>query len=157
MSGGPTFQSNHDTAPPEEASFDLTPMIDVILLLIVFFMLTAQFTRSDQSALNLPAEKGDHARVEEPAVLIIELSRTGRATLLGVEVAPDAVASVVGQHAATPGAAPAVDVLIRADRDCPSSALNALCASLASAGLRSVKLATSNDASPPAPQPARNP
>lgn len=142
MSGGHSFDNS---GPPEEASFDLTAMIDVILLLIVFFMLTAQFTRSEQSAVNLPVERGDPGSREEPAVLIIELARNGRASLLGSEVAPDQVAGLVRQHAATPGAAPTLDVLIRADRECPAAALNALCASLASVGLRSVKLATSND------------
>lgn len=142
MSAGHSFDNS---GPPEEASFDLTAMIDVILLLIVFFMLTAQFTRSEQSAVNLPVERGDPGSREEPAILIIELARNGRASLLGSEVAPDQVASVVKQHAASPGAAPTVDVLIRADRDCPAAALNTLCASLASVGLRSVKLATSNE------------
>ncbi|NBX32603.1 MAG: hypothetical protein EBR07_07690, partial [Planctomycetes bacterium] len=33
-------------ADGSDASFDLTPMIDVILLLIIFFMLSSQFATS---------------------------------------------------------------------------------------------------------------
>jgi biopolymer transport protein ExbD len=42
----------------EDATFDLTAMIDVVLLLIIFFMLTSQFAATDRAAVELPAQKG---------------------------------------------------------------------------------------------------
>jgi biopolymer transport protein ExbD len=53
---------------PEKKSLDLTPMIDVVFLLLIFFMLTSIFAKP-MLPLNLPkAETGQVA--EEPKVTI---------------------------------------------------------------------------------------
>ena len=38
---------------------EITPMIDVVFLLIIFFMTTAQFARMTRAELSLPVEPGD--------------------------------------------------------------------------------------------------
>ncbi|MFN7440054.1 MAG: ExbD/TolR family protein, partial [Phycisphaerales bacterium] len=40
-----------------EAGFDLTAMIDIVLLLIIFFTLTSQFVQTLQRPMPLPAER----------------------------------------------------------------------------------------------------
>lgn len=53
---------------PEKKSLDLTPMIDVVFLLLIFFMLTSIFAKP-MLPLNLPkAETGQVA--EEPQVTV---------------------------------------------------------------------------------------
>lgn len=55
-----------------EAPFDLTPMVDVVLLLIIFFMLSAQFAETFGSPMNLPGEKGPSRIVA--SILILSLA-----------------------------------------------------------------------------------
>ena len=129
----------------EDATFDLTAMIDVVLLLIIFFMLTAQFAAGDRATIDLPAQKG----VETPAAakgteLVIDIDREGSTSILGRETSLDGIlneAAAAGRHAPAGG----VRVLLRAHKDCPASAVRNLCAALVNAGIRTVSLGTSGE------------
>jgi biopolymer transport protein ExbD len=43
----------------DSITVDITPMIDVVFLLIIFFMTTAQYALLTRTELNLPKEKGE--------------------------------------------------------------------------------------------------
>ncbi len=128
---------------PKEATFDLTPMIDVLLLLIVFFMMTSQFTRTQQMPVDLPREEGEPGRAALPGSVILDLDSSGRVFALGSEVALERLGAVLGSATdqATSGVA-SIDVVVRADRSCPASHLNRLAEALARLGVRNWKLAT---------------
>lgn len=49
----------------EELSINLTPLIDVVFLLLIFFMVTTTFTRETRLSVNLP--EADGAPAEENA------------------------------------------------------------------------------------------
>ncbi len=53
------------TAEPEEPDVNLTSLIDVVLLLLVFFMVTTSFVRESQIAIRLP--EADSSVVAAPA------------------------------------------------------------------------------------------
>jgi biopolymer transport protein ExbD len=128
---------------PHEATFDLTPLIDVVLLLIIFFMLTAQFARMQLSAMDLPREKGLEAPKAGPAAVIIDLRRDGSMALMNN---PMDMASIVREVQAEVGkAGPALDLTVRAERTCPALYLNQLADALAAIGVRNWKLATSGE------------
>ena len=42
----------------EEISVNLTPLIDVVFLLLIFFMVSTTFTRETQLSLTLPEAQG---------------------------------------------------------------------------------------------------
>ena len=55
---------------------NLTPMIDIVLLLLVFFLLTAHFVRNESIKVDLPA--ADSAmEVDEKEVVTITLDKEG--------------------------------------------------------------------------------
>lgn len=57
---------------PEEATVNLTPLIDVVFLLLIFFMVSTTFTRETQLKLDLPqAASGE--QVEDTDIQQIEL------------------------------------------------------------------------------------
>jgi len=127
----------------EEAGFDLTPMIDVVLLLIIFFMLTAQFTQTMTTEMDLPREKG--AQIVEDAThqLVIELTREGGIRIAGEDVSLDKLMLIVAADIkGAKGGAADLDVVVRADRACPASHLNTLAGALTRVGVRDWKLAT---------------
>lgn len=132
--------------PIPEAGFDLTPMIDVILLLIIFFMLTSQFTRSNQMAVDLPREKGEPTQPDAPAAVIIDLNADGSMRLAGEPMEFDRIVQMVNadaKQARSTGAT--VELVIRADRNCPAAHLNRLTSALSLAGVRTWKLATTSE------------
>lgn len=55
----------------EELTLNLTPLIDVVFLLLIFFMVSTSFTRESQIALNLPNADGQKP---EKAVNLVEIS-----------------------------------------------------------------------------------
>jgi len=57
--------------PVEEATVNLTPLIDVVFLLLIFFMVSTTFTKERELVINLPEAVGGEM-IDEP--LIIEIS-----------------------------------------------------------------------------------
>lgn len=60
----------------DELQINLTPLIDVVFLLLIFFMVSTTFTRETRLAVNLPEADGE-AAVETPNQIEISVSRTG--------------------------------------------------------------------------------
>ncbi|GAB4518173.1 MAG: hypothetical protein Tsb0013_22330 [Phycisphaerales bacterium] len=60
---------------------NLTPMIDVVFLMIVFFMLVAELTRARALELDPPREAGVEAR--EDGTLLIQVDGAGGRALAG--------------------------------------------------------------------------
>lgn len=128
-----------------EASFDLTPMIDVILLLIVFFMLSSQFSRTEQLPIPLPNERGIAAvDTENPGEIVIDMNVRGELFVRGELIKPENLPRVLGvpADATTISAASKITILVRADKDAPAVHLNRLGATLARSGLSLWRLAT---------------
>jgi biopolymer transport protein ExbD len=60
----------------EELSINLTPLIDVVFLLLIFFMVSTTFTRETRLAVNLPEADGEPAPDAEQ-VIEISVSQSG--------------------------------------------------------------------------------
>ncbi len=60
----------------EELSINLTPLIDVVFLLLIFFMVSTTFTRETRLAVNLPEADGEPAPDVEQ-VIEISVSQSG--------------------------------------------------------------------------------
>ena len=59
---------------PEEVGINLTPLIDVVFLLLIFFMVSTTFTRETQLSIDLPEAQGQtrESTNEEIEILIDE-------------------------------------------------------------------------------------
>jgi biopolymer transport protein ExbD len=128
---------------PQEATFDLTPLIDVVLLLIIFFMLTAQFARMQLSTMDLPRERGLAAGKPGEAAVVIDLRADGSLAMMSHPVDLSGLVKEVQLAVARSGQA--LDLTVRAERTCPAAHLNRLADALAGAGVRNWKLATTGE------------
>ena len=54
-----------------EATVDLTPLIDVVFLLLIFFMVSTTFIRETQLKINLPEASGELQQVEGQSIEIV--------------------------------------------------------------------------------------
>jgi biopolymer transport protein ExbD len=128
-------------ADGSEASFDLTPMIDVILLLIIFFMLSSQFATSELRPVDLPRQEGTPPASESAAAkLVVDVDRDGHYSILGEELALDALAARIASAQGGTGTRHS-GIVVRADRGAESAALNRLADRLAKARIANWSLA----------------
>ncbi len=60
----------------EKLEITLTPMIDVVFLLLIFFMVTTTFSRETAVKINLPEASGEE-RLEAPKVVNLSIDADG--------------------------------------------------------------------------------
>ena len=61
----------------EDVGVNLTPLIDVVFLLLIFFMVSTTFTKESHLELNLPEAQGEQSSDNPPAALEIVIDASG--------------------------------------------------------------------------------
>lgn len=64
-------------ASEDSLDLNLVPLIDCLLFLIVFFMLTTSFTKASQLQISLPEAKGEAAAQTPPRSIEVAVSANG--------------------------------------------------------------------------------
>lgn len=62
---------------------DMTPMVDVAMLLLTFFMMTTQFRPEEATAIDLPASNAPF-KMPETDIMVVTVNKEGR-VFLGVD------------------------------------------------------------------------
>ena len=124
---------------------DMTPMIDIVFLLLIFFLTTAQLARESRAELDLPEERGEQRADVERAGLIINVLADGSImqgenviSIRELEAIAISQAVSIRDEKGRP-----VRPLVRADRNAPAERLNEVFTALRRAGTGSARLATS--------------
>ncbi|MFT7652527.1 MAG: biopolymer transport protein ExbD [Limisphaerales bacterium] len=65
-----------------EANVELTPLIDVVFLLLIFFMVSTTFVRETQLKIELPEANGEAQQVD-PGTIEIVIDRRGEYSVSG--------------------------------------------------------------------------
>ena len=71
-----------------EVSINLTPLIDVVFLLLIFFMVSTSFSELTQLVVDLPEAEGAPASTDTALLLVVDVE--GNMTLDGAPVPNDA-------------------------------------------------------------------
>ena len=66
----------------EELSINITPLIDVVFLLLIFFMITTTFNRENRLQLTLPKTQIELMKIQ-PAQIEIVVAKDGKYTVNG--------------------------------------------------------------------------
>ena len=77
----------------EELEINLVPLIDVLLVIIIFLIVSATFARTNELKINLPTAQANTTQ-EKPLVVTVEVDASGRYMVNSVEVANGDVASI---------------------------------------------------------------
>jgi biopolymer transport protein ExbD len=97
----------------EESGVNLTPLIDMVFLLLIFFLVATKFAQEERDAkVNLPKAGPERPMSEAPSQLIINILRDGSLTVGGGPVSWQQLGDVLAETARN---APHRTVLIRAD------------------------------------------
>lgn len=124
---------------------DLTPTIDIVFLLLIFFLTTsqlAQFTRAD---LDLPLEAGEESEAAEEPGLIVNILPDGTMEVAGEPLDDESFAIMAEELVMGLDEEKLLRLrpLVRADRNAPAARLNRVLELLQRAGVPSVRIATS--------------
>jgi len=123
---------------------DITAMIDVVFLLIIFFMTTAQVARLTHTEVDLPLERGDQQATPEEAGLVINITGNGEiivaSRIVGLAELEGIVLSEIRKDPQRPAAQ--LKLLLRADRTVAALTLNRVVRLLESLGVGAARLAT---------------
>jgi biopolymer transport protein ExbD len=123
----------------DEVSLDMTPLIDVVFLLLIFFMLTASFTQAQRLKVDLPkAEQGESLQ-DKSKDWTIEIDARGNYALNGEALAPEQLESRLRE---LPERTEETVVLIRADAKAEHQAVVQALSAAKAAGLLHIGLAT---------------
>jgi biopolymer transport protein ExbD len=101
----------------EQPTLNLTPMIDIVFLLIIFFMVGSTFGGPERKIdLSVPEVAKHESLDSPPSARIVNVSRDGTITLDDVPLTP---AELTGQLSLARAANPNLPVLIRGDKKVP--------------------------------------
>jgi biopolymer transport protein ExbD len=123
---------------------EITPMIDVVFLLIIFFMTTAQFARITRAEIDLPLERGEQLHTPEEEGIVINVTAGGTLIVSGDTVSLDELEQLVRDEIdrSRGRSAERVKVMIRADRRGDTRPLNGVVKRLQQMGVGGAQIGT---------------
>lgn len=127
----------------EEPEINVTSLIDVVLLLVVFFMLSSNFSAEGRLRIRLPQAATVPTQQQTAEPLVVTVSATGTYLVNGRELintSPDTLRQALLKLAA--GDARSVPVTIRADGRATHQSVVTAMDVLASLGFTQMNLAT---------------
>jgi biopolymer transport protein TolR len=125
------------------SDINVTPMVDVMLVLLVIFMVTAPLIQQGVK-VNLPDARAQPVEATEKR-LVLSVDRQGRIFIGDVEVAQDQVEEKLKSNAK---AQADKEIYLHADRDVPYGAVVEVMAAAQRAGIPSVGMITDPAGSP---------
>jgi biopolymer transport protein ExbD len=124
----------------EGGEIDLTPMLDVVFIMLIFFIVTASFIKEAGIEVNRP--EASTASKKENVNILVAISATNEIWIDGRRIDKRAVRSVIERmHAENPKGA----VVIQADNESNTETVASVIDSARSADVYDVSLATEND------------
>jgi biopolymer transport protein ExbD len=127
-------------------AFDIviTSMLDINFLLIMFFMMTAQFQKENRAELQLPPERGEHKSEHDEAGLVINITSRGEIVISHNPITIDELKQRVQMEidSQPDGAADRVKLMVRCDRRTVSEQFNKVVSMLRELGVGTIRIAT---------------
>lgn len=125
------------TSASEEAEIDLTPMLDVVFIMLIFFIVTASFVKESGIEVNRPDASTSSAKPR--ASILVGINDMGEIWINKRKVDESQVrANIERLHAENPQGS----VVIQADEEAKTKTLVAVMDAAREAGVSDVSLAT---------------
>jgi biopolymer transport protein ExbD len=121
----------------DDSSIDLTPMLDVVFIMLIFFIVTASFIK--EAGIDVTRPKAETAYKQDKANIFIALSPTGEIWIDRKKVAPAQLKVTIEKlKAENPQGA----VIIQADKESRSKQLMQVMDAARDAGITDIAVAT---------------
>ncbi len=129
--------------PREELELNLTPLIDVVFLLLIFFMVSTTFQKESQISLQLPRASEDPAEAA-PETLEIVINAAGKFYVNDQELVKTDVASIQKALNRLTEGNRQIPLTIRADAQTPHQAVVTAMDAAGQLGMLRMSIATSH-------------
>ena len=134
------MRSKKQQAAEDEAAIDLTPMLDVVFIMLIFFIVTASFIKEAGVEVNRP--EASTSNPKENVNILIAVTANDEVWMDGRRIDVRAVrANVERLHAENPKGA----VVIQADNESTTETVVKVLDASREAGVIDVSLATEDD------------
>lgn len=121
---------------PEESSVDITPMLDVVFIMLIFFIVTATFIK--ESGIDVDKPEAATAMVQEKASILVAIDEQDRVWINRRETDIRALRSIIERlHAENPKGT----LVIQADRNSRNNTLVQVMDASRRAGVYDIALA----------------
>lgn len=125
---------------PTRPNIDITPMIDVVFLLLIFFITVSQISKAQNDPVQLPKLSG--TADQQPTTLTINIREGGELVVDGTVFTESALVGVIIRSlAAVDEDATRVRVVIRADQRALSGAVNRVVTALGRMDITRIRMA----------------
>ncbi|TVQ77961.1 MAG: biopolymer transporter ExbD [Phycisphaeraceae bacterium] len=121
---------------------DITALVDVVFLLIIFFLTTSTLAERTRAKIELPGQRGEDAQVTGRPALVINVTQDGEYIVADEQVSEERLFVMARRSIRQAGGPHAVDLLIRADENAPLWSVNRLATGLMELEVTSWRLAT---------------
>lgn len=123
----------------EESSIDLTPMLDVVFIMLIFFIVTASFVKESGIDVNRP--DAETAQKKERANILVAIDERNQIWIEKRQIDPRAVrANIERLHAENPQGS----VVIQADKNSKNERLVQVMDAARQAGVYNVSIAAND-------------
>jgi biopolymer transport protein ExbD len=126
----------------DEPEVNLTPLIDVVFLLLIFFMVSTTFEHQSRIQIELPEATATASKPEDKSLEII-IDSQGRYFIGDRQVVNTTLKTLKGAIRKTVGEREEIPVIIRADARTPHQAVITALDATSQLGLIHISLATS--------------
>lgn len=127
----------HSTSDESVSTVDISPLIDVVFLLLIFFIVTTVFVK--ETGVQVSKPRAANSEDLQKQAILIAVTNEGRVWHGGREIGMDGVRSVV---AAMLEEDPEMPVIVRADAEAATQATVEVIDNAKLAGAASVSIAT---------------
>lgn len=126
-------------------AFNITPMIDIVFLLIIFFMTFSQITRVIDQPMPLPIVTTG-TTVKPPASVTININQRGEIIVAGKQFSLEKTAQLLSDRLTQmENDTNRLKIELRCDKRCPSQHVNRIIEKLSALGITFVRISVSGE------------
>ena len=125
----------------EEVNVNLTPLIDVVFLLLIFFMVTTTFSRNTNLLINLPEASGEVSEQQTVEVEIL-IAENGNYSVNGRQLVSNQMETLMRTVTEVTGGDVTIPLIITADANTSHQSVVTAMDAVAQLGFSSLNIAT---------------
>lgn len=131
----------------EELEMNLVPLIDVLLVIIIFLVVSATFSRVSELQINLPTAENSNVQ-EKPQVITVDVDANGRYMVNSVEILNPSVDAIGQALRKAAGQEKEPTVVINADANSTHQSVVNVMEASRQTGFTHITFATQNKSGP---------
>ena len=125
--------------PDEEAEINITPMLDIVFIMLIFFIVTTSFVKEKGLEMSRPSSTPPKEITQDKGPIVVKINSGSLISVKGRVLEPGAVQANLEREKAEKPASP---LIVAAHPDADTQALVVILDAAKAAGIESVSVAT---------------